>query len=411
MPMRPLFLATLEGTRLATLGGVIVGTEAGQATVDKVRMTLYPKYIGVGVFLVAASLAFGTLWWIESHDVLDTATTYSEDRTTNSVLESENEPFAAAQQLARRSSADTIDQRAELYRQAMRHATDATQEGHIQYKLANTYIQKRDFSTAILIFENIATTTAYSRFDRAYAIKMLGSMFYNYHDPDIKNLTFAAEPFASMAVAGDDLLTYRHLFEYCSSVYPLGYCEGRIADWYANQLVLFHADSTAASPQAASQYARLIQEKLVNIDRDIARIKTDSNASADIPELLLRKAIILGKLAEIRQFDDKKAEQAFLDAQQLNLVTFATSSPFIAYHYADFVNRVWGSTRAADIQNILSVIYDSPIDLNAPVMFFLRNERNNVTGTKPAIAHLATVDPRFKTFLESTLAWQESDFE
>lgn len=339
-----------------------------------------------------------------------TAITYSHTNTVNAVLRAQNQPFERAELIAGLTDSSSTAMRIALYQQALELAADKTQEGHIKYKLGIATLKNHDYLGAVGIFKDIGSDTEYSMFDRAYAVQTIGNIFYNYHDPKIADETFSQELYASLRVQNDIQLSYRHMYEYAASIYPLAMSEARIADWYANDLLLLEAASSSLSNEVINAHVLIIKNAFVKLDADIARTKDDPNAAVDAPDALLREAIVLGKLAELKLGDPSDAEKVFEQSRVLQMLIAKHPNPYYFFHYSKYLADIYGVAKSSEIKTQLSELYNGGYTKQDPIINFLTNERNNITNTKSDLKRLAQIDPKFKSFL-LTLGWTDADFK
>ncbi|HEV3245025.1 MAG TPA: hypothetical protein VG102_01570 [Candidatus Paceibacterota bacterium] len=359
----------------------------------------------MAIIVVIVLAVMAILLYSYSQTILRPATQYSSTDTVFSTLMSSNSEFAQGTQL---SQTGQYDQALPYYKQALSSASDPAQEGEIAFKIAVVTEKSGGYSgylAAIPLLKAVAANTSYTNITRAYAVQEMGLMFYTYADPKITAAIFGDSPYTSLYVQNDTALSYRHLFEYAASFYPLALSDLRVASWYANELASSNAAST--STQA---YTSIIQQQITAANTDITRMKSDPNEEGYVPTALMREALIAGdmQLAGTTSFGDVDA----LFKQDLDLYA-ADGMPqydaFARYNYASLLYRLYGSSRLSDVTQILSPLYASKSYKGSSFEEFLRNERANVTGEKAHIIQLAKVDPAFKQYLE-TLGWTSSDF-
>jgi hypothetical protein len=230
------------------------------------------------------------------------------------------------------------------------------------------------------------------------------------------------------------------LFEYATSIYPLAISELRVADWYSSQIVAVTRSATkkvgyqpfefgagdagvqlsaeaaargedfTASLEKLENARAIVVQRLENADIDIQRIEKFPNEQVQLPSIMQRKAIIVGRMQQVGDNSFGDAEDLFKQA----LALFAASSVpqsdgYARYYYAQFLNDAYGGLRRADINTLLSPLYTSDIYAGEPVEYFLKNEKENRLNVKAGLTELATMDQGFKSYLIS-LGWKESDF-
>ncbi|MBV9159719.1 MAG: hypothetical protein JO019_03950 [Candidatus Kaiserbacteria bacterium] len=335
---------------------------------------------------------------------------YDVNRTPYSVLIGSNDAFAKGQQLLRTGQPDAAKAQ---FDQALASAKDKQQEGQIKFKIASAVEAGNNYgnyAASIPLFKEIAANTDYTPITRAYAIQELGLIYFNFTDPKITQAIFSDDQFAKDRVAGDDLLSYRHLFEEASKLYPLAASELRIADWYANQILA--ASDTGTKVPADDPYKTVIRTKLASAENDIARISKDDNEKTLLPVILQRKAIILAKLSIAGDDSFGNPWPIFDQALQLYQVRGVPQlDGYVRYSYASLLAKKYGDARSADIQKILSPFYTGNTYTSAPVVSYFKNQRvSSPDNNRQYILALAKIDPKFKSWLES-LGWQSSDFK
>ncbi len=301
------------------------------------------------------------------------------------------------------------DQAYQQFTQATASAVDPVQEGQARIKLASSFEKSGGFSNyikAIAIYKEIALNPSYTNITRAYATQALASLFYAYADPKITDEIFSTEPFASMRVSDDVALSYRHLFEYAASLYPLGTAQLRIADWYANAIA-----NRTASAEEISQYKAIIRANIDAAHKDTQRIQYDENEKANIFSILQREAVISARLAVAGDMSFGNWEDLFRQAVNYAQISGVKGSDgYARVNYAKFMAKIGGSARANDIMSILAPINaNSSVYANTPFERFLKNEANDVLSYKSDLVMISNFDPEFKDHLIK-LGWSETDF-
>lgn len=351
------------------------------------------------LFLVVIS----AVWYTLSGD---NTSRYSATETPYKVLVAENPAFSAAD--ARYRSGDYEDALA-IYAEALESVTDPVQEGQVRYKIAIAKEVQGDYRAAIQDMKFIAADPDYSRFVKAYAVQRLGIMYntYGYTHPEIVEETFKDEPYASLREGDDLALSYRRIFEYASSFFPLGVAESRIADWYANEMLRVRE---SASQEEISALVAQVRSHLQKAENDIERIRNDPNASGDVPAILVRKGEILYKLSQVGEATLDEAEGSFRRGLQLAVLSGPEPGRdgYPRFHFASFLERAYGTERAADIRTILGPLYTESSNADTPVMDFLRSQRNANTWMNVSLRGMAEIDPEFRRLLIS-LGWTEAD--
>ncbi|MEX2013345.1 MAG: hypothetical protein WD897_00305 [Parcubacteria group bacterium] len=283
------------------------------------------------------------------------------------------------------------------YEDALDDAKTPDEQGQILYKIALAHISNYEPFKAIPIFKEVAAGLNYPLTTRAYAVQSMGQAFYSFSDLNVTAEIFKDEPYKSMYDAEKIPLSYRKLFEYASSFYPLGIPETRIAQWYAQSIVSGRSEKILFAKN-------IIRLKLENADNDVARTRGREEKGGNyIPEILTRKAYVLGLLSQAGDESLGNPEEAFAEALMVAQVVPAYEAQ-AKYFYALFLAEKYGSERSQAIQSVLSDFYQTTRYKDTAIVQFIKNEKNNTTMTRTKILLLAELDPQFKEFLK-TLGW------
>lgn len=297
-----------------------------------------------------------------------------------------------------------------MYEEALKTATSTDQMALISYKIARAAEKSRDYTAAISMYKGIIQNQQYQPIVRSYAATHLAGVYYEFHDAKIKTLTFQDEPFASMYVATSTSLSYRHLFEYASSLYPIGLSESTLASLYAGDVVRLYAASSSPSAQIVNVKMNLINQKFVSIDMDMIRMKADPNATFDIPETLQWEGLAKSQLSQLGKWPALDTEDTFKSAITMSAQQLGRPMTGSVLYYAEFLANMYGNKRATDIQADLAYIYNGGYTKDDDIAIYLRNEESNYFNRKASFVKLATIDPKFKAYLIS-LGWKTSDFQ
>lgn len=289
----------------------------------------------------------------------------------------------------------------DAYREALKKAQTPAEEGQILYKLALAERYSDQPLIAIPLFKEIAAHPDYPSTTRAYAVQAMGQAYYAFNDPAITAEIFKDSPYKEMSAPGNVRLSYRKLFEYASSFYPLGIPETRVAQWYAQEL----ADAgPSVDPALREEYKNIIRQKLDRADADIVRTTEQPERGASYqPEILTRKAYILGMLSV--SGDESLGDPGAAFAKALERAKISLDSEAQAkYYYAVFLSSKYGNTRSADIQNLLRDFYATNRYEKTGIVRFIRNEADDKVKEKNVLI-LAENDPEFKNWLV-LLGWK-----
>lgn len=404
-------LAVAEAVELAPKAPKGVATARVPAKV--VRSKYMTKALTIGIGITALTVAILVGWWYMY--VTKYQARYTDTKTVYSVLIIENQAFAEGNSLLRAGKPDLAIPK---FEEALRYSQDPTQEGQIKIKLALAIEMTGDYGNpqkSVPLLKEIAANPAYTNITRAYAVQEMAQIFYTYVDKRISAEIFKDEPYKSLWVQGAINLSYRHLYERASSFYPLALSELRIADWYATQVVDLHekaiggVEDTTVNARIA-QYKDVVRQKIASAERDLERIKGNSNESPQAKVALFREGIIIAKMQLTGDESFGDMEMTFKRALD---VYAALGTPqedgYVRYYYAQYLARLYGPSREDDVRGILSKFYTTDLYQGALATIFFKNERNNIVGAKKQLVLLASLDPKFKDYLLS-LGWKAADF-
>ncbi len=297
---------------------------------------------------------------------------------------------------------------------ALQLTDDEQQRLQIAYKIAIAKREMGDHAAAIRELKDLVAHPESSVYMKAYAVENIGQLYYTY--PDKADLLtkeiFTGAPYSAFLVSGDLRQSYANLFEYAASFYPTGYAEMRSAEYKLSLWDTAERRKTITDT-VRTGYRDLVVQKLRNADADIQRIQEIPNTKDGIAEIMMRRAMVIGKLQKLDPsavIEFGSLDSAFQSAFAVYaLKSRATADGFLRFNYAYMLYLNFGSERAADIKNVLAPLYEDPAYLSEKVTGYLRTEKKNVLQTKNILIALADIDPGFKAHLLS-LGWQASDF-
>lgn len=358
--------------------------------------------VSILILLLAAILGGG---WFYVHSLISkdfAGQQISTNQTPFASLSASNSAFAQATSLY--NARDYIGALAK-YREALATSKNPVEEGQIEIKIGNALLKSGDVNGAIDTFQMIAQKNTYTKITRAYAVQNIG-LIYDATGQSVIAKTFAVEPFSSMYASSSIPLSYRHLYEYAVSLYPLAESELRVGDWYASALVQQKKGIISLSASSTTLFTTIARAKIGAANADITRIQADPNEVGIMPEVLKRKALVIGKLAEAGVISLADADAAYRKAMN----TYAALGPgqdgFMRYFYAAYLTRVASTSPAI---TILAPLYSNNLYKGTDVESFFASERDNNLSQKFVLQRLAKVDPGFKQYLQS-LGWKDSDF-
>lgn len=349
------------------------------------------------VALIFVLVAAGA-WWI--FDNGNQVSAYEQLITTN-------ESFAQGLQ----SAADgNYENAATSFNEALQEAKTTEQEGQILSRLATIKDLSGDHIGAITEFKKIAANAAYMPATRAYAVQYMGMMHHRESDSKIDEALaqaiFKESPYEAMWVPGDEALSYRHLFEYASSIYPIAYSDIMIADWYAAQLAV------STSTPETEVYKKIVDAKLESAEHYIAKNEQEDYlpGTSMVPISLTRIAVVKRRLAQAGLVSPEVAVTAFeraLDSYKKHGY-LPGADGFARYYYASYLSTL-NPPRLPEIFNTLSPFFSNPSYLSSPIALYFKAGRMNSQGQKDTLQTLARLDASFKEYLVK-LDWSERDF-
>lgn len=376
-------------------------------------MNKYTSIIALALFCAAALAGGAYFLWQGNYLILGgNISAQPQNETPTDIyykLKVTNSAFAEG---VRSLDAGSYTDAAKQFQIALAQTNDPGEEVVIKFWLGTADGVVGDYADTIAILKDIARdTTAYTPRMRATAVARLGHMFYRFGDPKITEEIFKDEPYTSMVEEGKVDLSYRHLFAYATTIYPVAIAELYDARWYAAQLVTPPPGGLSTTTEAT--HKKNIRQRIQRADEDILRIRDDPGERLTFLDTLEVRAATLGRMmrAGDTSFGDPEAEFKRL----LNL--------FPAFHverdgtarlqYAIFVARVYGTSRTSDVQDILAPLYEDPAHRGKAIVPILQGGRDNTwntLGQKSNLVLLSSLDPKFKAYLQ-TLGWSDADFE
>lgn len=293
---------------------------------------------------------------------------------------------------------------------ALTTANDPLQQELIQLRIAEDGALTQNYRSTVPQFLQIAGDTSDLSTIRAYAVEGLGIMYERTQDPAVTSQIFSQEPFKSLYVSTSTNISYRHLFQYATTLSPLPLSEFYVASSYAYGLARHDIVSTSTSPTVAS----LVQQLNASFNAGniaLASLKTIASSSPYTLESEEIRAVALGRMQLIGDTgfgDPEQAYESVLSAYAAAGVS--TTDGLVRLDYASFLARSYGAARSSDIQSILAPIYTEPSHGGPLTESYLKAFAGTpLTVTKVNVILLSTFDPKFKAFLGS-LGWTNSDF-
>ena len=323
---------------------------------------------------------------------------YETAASTHDRLMSDNAAYAQATRLR---LAEKYAEAAKAYRSALASITDVADSAAVKFWLAYSDAASGNYVDAVATYKEIAAaSTTLSRVTRAHAVQSLGHMFYRFGDPAITREIFKSRPYSRFFDADRVPRSYRNLFDYAASLYPLALSEMFSADWYANQLL--------AGTTTRPEYKTIIREKLELAEKNLASVRDDPAQRYAFLNAFEKRAAILGKMKRIGDDSFAEPEAAFKELLGYYETYRLRGDGTARLQYAYYLAHMYGKDRAADIHNILAPIIADPKGHGYVVAGILENDVPDRVQAKQNFALLASIDPAFMELLRS-YGWTETD--
>lgn len=337
-------------------------------------------------------------------------------RTTYNNLITTNTSFIAADWALRKGQYTEAQTQ---YLQAFSEAEEPQQQAYIKWAFAQTLERQERPVEAIRVLKEIAADESYPKNMRALAVQSMGELAYRFGDVSVYRTIFNSEPYASMAAGVGSRFSFRRLYEYAVSFYPLALSELHIADYYA--AALLSPDLNAALRRGAldvSTYRDRAQDALARADIDTRRMQSAASPDYELlAEVFTLKGQVLDKLIRAGVMpvqDAQDAEDAFKTALE-----FYSRADTYGRQGADGMTRFWyaahlsrtffGRERHADIRVVLAPFHTDPSYVDSGAARFFQSGRAKNNYGKIVIS-LSTIDKQFGAFLLS-LGLVRSEFE
>ena len=323
---------------------------------------------------------------------------YESAKSAHDTLKSVSPAYAKANQLR---LAGKYADAAKAYRSALVGVTDVAQRTEIKFWLAFSDSVSGNYVDAVAMYKEIAAaSTTLSRLVRAHAVQNLALMYYRFGDPVITKELFKSYPYKRFYNPKYIPLSYRNVFDYAASLYPLALAEAYSAEWYANRLL--------AGTTTRPDYKVVIREKLQLAEKDIESVRNDASQRNTFLIALERRAVVLGKMRRIGDTSFADPDEAFKELLNYYVTSRMNNDGTARLQYAYYLVRAYGKDRAADIQDVLAPLIVAPNGRDVVVDAFLKNERLNRLGARSNLTLLASIDPAFKELLQS-YGWTATD--
>ena len=364
----------------------------------------YLAYITLGV--IVAAIAFAS-WHFQ---LFGGAGSRMARETTGDLLRRNNPDFVQAQAFA---SQKDYQSALASFRKAFSRASGDAERGVIAFDIALTQQHLGDYVQAIQSYKAVAAETAYPPVVRAYAVQEIGIMAQAYYDalPAIRAETFKGDPYASFLANGDYATSYRKLFEYAASIYPLTLSEDAVAQAYMRDLMALKGATTTA--QGAADVQNIVTALKAG-QGDLPRLLSNQDELVYATDIFDRQAEVEKMLAQygVPGYTYDRVEMDFVRALSYSTSLGQLAGSWPAWHYASFLADTYGASRSADIHKVLAPFSaKTPHAIDPLVATFLKQIKTDPTqvSNKTRTATIAKYDTDFKAYLVS-LGWHDSDF-
>lgn len=307
----------------------------------------------------------------------------------------------------------------EKYNAALLDADSLSEEILIKLQIAKATANAGDNLKAVELLKDIIENPKYIseeeevKREKVDVVTTLISIYYNTHDKAVADKIFFGKPFDAFIKredAGNFEIAFRRLEEYASTLSstPSLLGEIRIAKSYA--VVIYdlktRGNLSEEEKKQIQEYKVIIKSKLTYVDDHMNNPRNYYRNSSDKREILLRyKGVVIGALTAVGEADTDVDDPEEMFKESLALSQTSWSSSATKFTYAAFLAANYGEKRKEDIANLLSDVYAPAVGTEFSWRRWLLNEKTNPTRSQNYVRRLASIDPKFKTFLIS-LGWE-----
>lgn len=295
------------------------------------------------------------------------------------------------------------------YERALTFARSKPEEGQIKNKIAAVKERMGDIVGAIDVSKEVVADEAHGKISRAYAVQFMGQLLFSIRPLTEKDYIakeiFKDSPYKELVSTTDESVSYRNLFDYASSIYPLALSELRSAYWYADSIsVLKQKPSLSASDkEKIKEYLRIIHRKMELADADITRVKKTENENIILTVAFIRKALINTRALQAGEeyVGMVTPESVYEEAlSYLGAEGMTNNEATVRYSYAIYLANRYGKDKGGQIGSLISDFYNSGRFATSSVMNVFKDEETNDDATNKNIRLLASIDLGFRGFLE-----------
>lgn len=347
----------------------------------------------------------------KTHSLLSLQSITGKPDTAYETLTRTNPDFTAGMRALNSGNPEAAQAR---FQNALQFTTDELERLQIAYKIAVAKRESGDYISAIRELKDLAANPSSNRFMRAYSIENMAQMYYTYPQQAeaITTEIFSTAPYSAMYIEGDLESSYVNVFKYGATSYETGYGAMRIANHTLNRWAL-EQEASALTTENRDAHLNEVVRALTSADADIERIKDVPNQRDGVPEIMMRRAVVIAKLQKL----SPEAAAPFGGLDEAFKIAFniyalrsrANADGYLRFNYAYMLWHNFGNERSADIRNTLRPL-TSPAYQEESVTKFFRAESDNRLGVRHVLIALANIDPQFKAHLIA-LDWSPTLFE
>jgi len=323
-------------------------------------------------------------------------------------LMSSNQAFLSGE---RSLKADDPQNALSEFEKALPFAENKAEEAQIKNRIAAAQAVSGDYASAILTSKAIAADSGYGSITRAYSVQYLGQIYYASPSTERANITkeiFKDAPYNKLASSTNASVSYRNLFEYASSLYPLALSELRSSYWYADAIYALKkkASLSASDKETIKKYLQIISQKVARADVDIARVQKSQGESAIVlPGAVLRKVLVNDRLIQASEAyaNMMSPERTYEDAlSYVRANSMTDTEAILQYSYAVYLAQRYAGDKSAEIAKLLGDFYASTRFMNTSRMTLFKAGKTSNVAAGQNIRLLAGIDTKFKAFLQAS---------
>lgn len=294
------------------------------------------------------------------------------------------------------------------YERALSFPQSKPEEAQIKNKIAAVKERLGDIAEAINISKEVVANESYGEIPRAYAAQFLGQLLFSVRPSAEKEYIskeiFKDSPYKELASTTDDSVSYRNLFDYASSIYPLALSELRSAYWYADKIFTLKQKSVLSTDdkEKIKEYLVVVSQKIKLADADISRVKQTENEDMVLPVSFIRKALVNTRILQAGETYDGMImpENVYEEAiSYLSTKGETNNEATVRYSYAIYLANRYGKDKGGQVKSLIGDFYNSERFATSSVMNVFRDEKANDDVTNKNIRLIASIDSGFKEFL------------